>query len=94
MKITHYGTLALLMIALVGCGKEKKEAQAAAKEIKAACDAKDKDKATELGKDAYAKNPAFKEAVDQAAVTWKVDDVDRFAYCGVGMAQVRGMLGD
>lgn len=91
MSKMNAGVLALgATLTLFGCeSAEKKEAMAGAEEIDKLCKAGKKDEASKKGQELYGKNAHFKKNVDAAAKGWKVDDMSKFAYCGIGFVEAK-----
>lgn len=80
-------------LTLFGCeSPDKKEALAAAEEIDQLCKAGKKEEASKKGQEMYGKNAHFKKAIDAAAAGWKISDVSKFGYCGVGFVEAKSRM--
>ena len=40
----------------------------------------------------YGNSAHFKKAVDEAAKGWKVKDVSKFSYCGIGFVEAKSRM--
>ncbi len=76
----------------VATASPRKEAIAAAEGIDGLCKSGKKDEASKKGQEMYGKNEHFKKAVDAAAEGWKVKDVSKFAYCGIGFVEAKSRM--
>lgn len=75
-----------------GCANKKAEAVAELGKIDAACAKPDPDGARQLMRDAAAKNPLFREALDAAKANWNVTDDAKMNPCGIFLADLKKRL--
>lgn len=81
------GIIVISAFALAGCGK--KAALEEATKMEAACEAKDKAKASEIAQKAYQSDETFKKAFDE---TFKGADVAKANVCGMYGVELKARL--